>query len=54
MAKYWIHVLENELNLDLTAVNLLIIDSPINDKEYKKELADIFFEEVKVILAKTL
>lgn len=48
MTKYWTHILENKLNLDLTTVNLLIIDSPMNDKEYKKELADRLFEEVKV------
>lgn len=49
MTKYWTYLLENKLNLDLTTVNLLIIDSPMNDKEYKKELADRLFEEVKVI-----
>ena len=49
MTKYWTYVLENKLNLDLTTVNLLIIDPPMNDKEYKKELADRLFEEVKVI-----
>jgi len=48
MTKYWTYVLENRLNLDLTTVNLLIIDPPMNDKEYKKELADRLFEEVKV------
>jgi len=48
MTKYWTYVLENKLNLDLTTVNLLIIDPPMNDKEYKKELADRLFEEVKV------
>jgi len=51
MTRYWTHILENKLNLDLTTVNLLIIDPPMNDKEYKKELADRLFEEVKVFLA---
>jgi len=34
--------------MDRTSINLCIIDSPLNSKEYKKELADIFFEDVKV------
>lgn len=50
MTRYWTHILENKLNLDLTTVNLLIIDPPMNDKEYKKELADRLFEEVKVFI----
>lgn len=48
MVKYWTHILENEMNLDLTTVNLLIVDHAANDKDYKAELAEYFFEDVKV------
>eukprot|EP00331_Platyophrya_macrostoma_P002509 CAMPEP_0176418056 /NCGR_PEP_ID=MMETSP0127-20121128/7238_1 /TAXON_ID=938130 /ORGANISM="Platyophrya macrostoma, Strain WH" /LENGTH=438 /DNA_ID=CAMNT_0017798297 /DNA_START=29 /DNA_END=1345 /DNA_ORIENTATION=- len=48
MVKYWTHILENEMNLDLTTVNLLIVDHAANDKDYKAELAEYFFEDVKI------
>jgi len=33
----------------MTSCNFLIIDSPTNSKEYKAKLAEVLFEDMKVI-----
>ena len=48
MSRYWQNILENDLNQDVSQAQVLIVDSPLNDKDYKKELVEFFFEEVKV------
>jgi|LauGreDrversion4_2_1035121.scaffolds.fasta_scaffold5188564_1 hypothetical protein len=32
----------------MSQANLLIIDNPNNDKEYKYKIAEAFFEDIKV------
>ena len=49
MQKLWEYALRECLTVsDTQACNLLIIDSPHNDKDYKHKIADILFDELKV------
>ncbi len=49
MTKLWDYALKDCLQVsDTQACNLLIIDSPHNDKDYKHKIANTLFEELKV------
>jgi hypothetical protein len=36
------------MGVDLSTASLLIIDSPANSKEYKAELVNVLFKDLKV------
>jgi hypothetical protein len=44
-----VEIIEGKLKLDLTQVSLMIIDSPINEKEWRNGIADKFFDQFKVL-----
>ncbi|EGR31582.1 hypothetical protein IMG5_106340 [Ichthyophthirius multifiliis] len=49
MRDMYVYVLDQLLQVnEISSCNILIIDSPLNSKEYKKQIADILFDDMKV------
>ena len=48
MLSLWEYVIRDLMGVDLPSASLLIIDSPINSKEYKAKLIDDVFQTLKV------
>eukprot|EP01017_Pseudomicrothorax_dubius_P010518 TRINITY_DN13770_c0_g1_i1.p1 TRINITY_DN13770_c0_g1~~TRINITY_DN13770_c0_g1_i1.p1 ORF type:complete len:340 (+),score=98.00 TRINITY_DN13770_c0_g1_i1:50-1069(+) len=48
LGNYWVDIIEGKLKLDLTQVNLMIIDSPVPEKQMRNQIAEKFFDEFKV------
>lgn len=48
MIALWAYAINDIMGVDLTTASLLIIDSPINTKEYKAQLIEVLFDKLKV------
>ena len=48
MVALWGYAINELMGVDLGSASLLIIDSPINTKEYKAELVEVLFDKLKV------
>ena len=48
MVALWGYAISELMGVDLGSASLLVIDSPINSKEYKSELVEVLFEKLKV------
>ena len=48
MVALWGYAISELMEVDLGSASLLIIDSPINSKEYKAELVEVLFDKLKV------
>ena len=47
MIDLWEYALVDIMGVDKTSADILIIDSPINSKEYKAKLTEALFEKLK-------
>lgn len=47
MIDLWDYALVEIMGVDKSSANILIIDSPINSKEYKAKLTQALFEKLK-------
>lgn len=48
LTQYWFEIIEGKLKLDITQVNLMVIDSPIAEKQSRNSIADKFFDQFKI------
>lgn len=48
MVELWGYAIGELMGVDLASASLLIIDSPINSKQYKAGLVSILFDKLKV------
>lgn len=48
MVALWGYAIGELMGVDLASASLLIIDSPINNKQYKAALVGVLFDKLKV------
>ncbi len=48
MVALWGYAIGELMGVDLASASLLVIDSPVNSKEYKAALVSVLFDKLKV------